>query len=244
MPEESSNGQGLTELVHQNKRESPTRHKTNGKESRANGSEQETDALSKSNSLVTLDTKSSTALERRTQNRQIAAKAFDVAVANDSTVKISLSENARMFGTGRQDSGIALARQVCALVPTAARKPDLQGVKGALSLVQGIGPKDDLEGLLAVQMVGAHNLAMEFLKRASAEGQSPVLIEANVNHATKLMRTFTAQMEALNRHRGKTGQQMVVGNVNVGEGGQAIVGTVSHNGREKDSRRDDPDKVE
>ena len=37
-------------------------------------------------------------------------------------------------------------------------------------------------------------------------------------------------MEALNRNRGKISQQMVVGNVNVSEGGQAIVGSVEHRG--------------
>jgi hypothetical protein len=49
-----------------------------------------------------------------------------------------------------------------------------------------------------------------------------------VNRANKLLRTFTAQMEALNRHRRPVGQQMVVGNVNVNDGGQAIVGPVNH----------------
>lgn len=231
MSDESSKGQGLTDPVHPKKRESPTRHKPNGK--RANGSDQQADALFKQQ------------LQKKTQQTQISAKAFEVEVVDGTTIKLSVYENARMFGTDSQDTGFALAKQVCGLVPTAAGKPDVQSLKGALSLVQGIGPKDELEGLLAAQMVGAHNLAMEFLKRASAEGQSPVLIEATVNLATKLMRTFTAQMEALNRHRGKISQQMVVGNVNVGgEGGQAIVGTVSHNGREKNSKKDDPDKVE
>jgi hypothetical protein len=106
-----------------------------------------------------------------------------------------------------------------------------------------MGPKDELEGLLAVQMIGVHSLSMECLKRASLEGQTTVGIDTNINRATKLLRTFTAQMEALNRHRGKIGQQMVVGNVNVNEGGQAIVGPVSRNGRGKASE-DDADKVE
>ncbi len=70
-----------------------------------------------------------------------------------------------------------------------------------------------------------------------------VVIDANINSATKLLRTFTTQMEALNRHRGKVGQQMVVGNVNVNEGGQAVVGQVSHDGRGKASTEDDADKA-
>ena len=93
-------------------------------------------------------------------------------------------------------------------------------------------------------MIGVHSLAIECLKRASLEGQTTFGMDANINRATKLLRTFTAQMEALNRHRGKVGQQMVVGNVNVNEGGQAIVGPVSHDGRGKASTEDDTDKVE
>ena len=69
-------------------------------------------------------------------------------------------------------------------------------------------------------------------------------IDANINCATKLLRTFATQTEALNRHRGKVGQPMVVGNVNVSEGGQAIVGPVSQGGRGKASTENDADKTE
>lgn len=92
-------------------------------------------------------------------------------------------------------------------------------------------------------MTGVHSLAMQCLKRAS---HSPNLetLDARINRATKLLRKFTTQMETLDRHRGKIGQQMVVENVNVNEGGQAIVGPVSHNGHGKTSAKDDKNKVE
>ncbi len=98
---------------------------------------------------------------------------------------------------------------------------------GALATLRGIAPRDALEGLLAAQMIGVHNLAMECLARALVQGQTSQGIDANVNRAVRLLRTFTAQVEGLNRHRGKVGQPMVVGNVNVNDGGQAIVGTVN-----------------
>jgi hypothetical protein len=87
-----------------------------------------------------------------------------------------------------------------------------------------IAPKDALEGILAVQMVGVHQAAIEFLGRAMVRHTTLRATDANVNRANKLLRTFTAQLEALNRHRGKITQAMVVGNVNVSDGGQAIVG--------------------
>ena len=54
----------------------------------------------------------------------------------------------------------------------------------------------------------------------------------SLSQANRLSRTFAALVEALNRHRGKAGQQTVrVEHVTVNEGGQAIVGTVEQPGR-------------
>jgi hypothetical protein len=46
------------------------------------------------------------------------------------------------------------------------------------------------------------------------------------NLAIKLLRTFTMQVEALHRYRGKGQQKVTVEHVHVNAGGQAIVGTV------------------
>jgi hypothetical protein len=46
----------------------------------------------------------------------------------------------------------------------------------------------------------------------------------------KLLRTFTAQIEALQRHRGKGEQKVTVEHVHVHAGGQAIVGAVTPGG--------------
>ena len=73
-------------------------------------------------------------------------------------------------------------------------------VNDAAALLEGIDPKDAVEAMLAVQMVTAHNAAMRSMRLASVDGQSPQATEANINRATKLMRTYTAQIEALNRH--------------------------------------------
>src|SRR5262249_16939390 len=50
------------------------------------------------------------------------------------------------------------------------------------------------------------------------------------NLAVKLLRTYTMQMEALLRYRGKGEQKMTVEHVHVYQGGQAIVGAVHHGG--------------
>ena len=61
------------------------------------------------------------------------------------------------------------------------------------------------------------------MKDQTADG-----VERNINRATKLMRTFVAQMEALTRYRGKGQQKVTVEHVHVNAGGQAIVGSVTH----------------
>jgi len=71
---------------------------------------------------------------------------------------------------------------------------------------------------------------MEALKRAMIVDQTFEGRVANVNHATKMLRTFTAQMEALKKYRTGGQQKVTVEHVHVNEGGQAIVGNVSQGG--------------
>ena len=101
----------------------------------------------------------------------------------------------------------------------------------ALATLISIAPKDELEGMLAAQMVAAHAASMECYRRAmipeqSFEGRREALAQAN-----KLSRTYATLLEALNRHRGKGQQKVTVEHVHVHAGGQAIVGAVHHGGR-------------
>jgi hypothetical protein len=95
-----------------------------------------------------------------------------------------------------------------------------------VAALHGIKPRDELEGMLAAQLLAAHNAAMECHRRAmlpeqTFQGRSEALSQAN-----KLSRTYATLLEALNRHRGKGQQKVTVEHVHVYEGGQAIVGHV------------------
>ena len=80
-------------------------------------------------------------------------------------------------------------------------------------------------------MIAANNAALMFLSRATIENQHPEAIDTNVLRATRLMRVFREQLEAMQKLKGKSGQQKVtVEHVHVHEGGQAIVGAVSTGG--------------
>ena len=100
-------------------------------------------------------------------------------------------------------------------------------LSAAVAALIGIAPKGELEGMMAAQLIAAHNAAMECYRRAmigeqTFEGRRENLIQAN-----KCSRTYAALLEALNRHRGKGQQKVVVEHVNVHSGGQAVVGNIS-----------------
>lgn len=92
--------------------------------------------------------------------------------------------------------------------------------------IKGIAPKDHIEGMLATQMIATHYAIMGCYIEA-AQSSSHETYQDHLNAANKLTRSFTMQIEALNRYRGKGQQKMTVEHVHVHSGGQAIVGTVS-----------------
>ncbi|MEC5325220.1 hypothetical protein [Aurantimonas sp. A3-2-R12] len=103
-------------------------------------------------------------------------------------------------------------------------------LSATVSALIGIGPKDELEGMMAAQLIAAHNAAMECYRRAMIVEQTYEGRRENLNQANKLSRTYAALLEALNRHRGKGQQKVTVEHVHVHAGGQAVVGTVERPG--------------
>ena len=103
-------------------------------------------------------------------------------------------------------------------------------LQAALAGLMGIAPRDELEGMLAAQMVAAHNASMECFRRAMLNEQTFEGRKENLTQANKLSRTYTMLLDALNRHRGKGQQKVTVEHVHVHAGGQAIVGAVEGGG--------------
>ena len=67
----------------------------------------------------------------------------------------------------------------------------------------GIAPRDELEGMVAAQLLACHNAAMECCRRAMIEEQTFEGRRENLSQANKLSRTYATLLESLNRHRGK-----------------------------------------
>jgi hypothetical protein len=94
----------------------------------------------------------------------------------------------------------------------------------------GIAPKEELEGMMAAQLIAAHNAAMECYRRAMIGEQTFEGRRESLTQANKLSRTYATLLEALNRHRGKGQQKVTVEHVHVHAGGQAMVGMVERSG--------------
>jgi hypothetical protein len=125
-----------------------------------------------------------------------------------------------------------LANQTIQTLWVANSDPDVRAVQYAATTAAlvGIGPQDELEGMMAAQLVAAHNAAMECYRRAMIGEQTPDGRCESLSQANKLSRTYAALIEALNRHRGKGQQKVTVEHVHVHSGGQAIVGNVEGGG--------------
>jgi hypothetical protein len=100
----------------------------------------------------------------------------------------------------------------------------------AAAALAGIRPKDEVEGMLAAQMVAAHSATMECYRRAMLKEQTFEGRHESLKQANRLSRTYTMQMDALSRHRGKGQQRITVEHVHVHAGGQAVVGAVEAGG--------------
>ena len=127
---------------------------------------------------------------------------------------------------------VALLNQV---VMAGCNNEDQQKMSdNTLVAISDIKPKDTIEAMLAAQMLAMHNATMKNLTRANGLLSSRSYKEIELgskafNVANKLVRTYTMQMEALQRYRGKGQQKMVIEHVNVNSGGQAIIGNVETN---------------
>lgn len=143
--------------------------------------------------------------------------------------KVFDAASARAFGTEDEAFSKMLGLQVVNLTPSSG-EVDMVTINGILSALAGIAPRDEVEAMLAAQMVAVHLASVEASRRAFIEGQSFEGRNMNLKHAGQLMRTYTQQMETLKRYRQKAQQTVRVERVYVNEGGQAIVGDVHHTG--------------
>ncbi|UIN35148.1 hypothetical protein [Methylobacterium oryzae] len=135
------------------------------------------------------------------------------------------------FGTASAEFAQNSVGQVAAVMRSRGEaRPDDTSLNAGIGAVSGIAPENEIEAMLAVQMVGTHAVAMEMLTKAKLASTTDQL-ERYGALATKLLRTYTTQIDALSKLRRKGEQTVRVEHVHVYEGGQAIVGNVTQGGR-------------
>jgi hypothetical protein len=100
-------------------------------------------------------------------------------------------------------------------------------MNAALAAIDGTRPENEMAAMLASQMAATHSLAMDMLGR-TRRARTPEQMQAHGALATKLLRTFTAQTEALAKVKRGGEQTVRVEHVHVYPGGRAIVGAVSN----------------
>ena len=109
------------------------------------------------------------------------------------------------------------------------------------ALVQGIGPTNETEAMLATQMAAIHNATMMAARRLNYVDNVEQQDSAS-NMLNKLARTFAIQVETLKKYR-STGEQNILvqhQHVTVNEGGQAIVGNISPGGGATNKKEHQP----
>jgi len=134
--------------------------------------------------------------------------------------------------TGIRDHTIAdrIVCQVAESLLVAAPAVTPETVKSrliqAIGTLSEVGPQNGSEAMLSAQMIAAHEAAIHFTKLGAAQTRLEA-VEVCARQATRFMRVFNEQLEAMQKLKGKTGQQKVtVEHVHVNEGGQAIVGAL------------------
>ena len=99
----------------------------------------------------------------------------------------------------------------------------------ASAMFAELEPRDAIEAMLIAQMTATH-VAMTSLSEKMHDQTTSRILESYERSITRLSRTYLAQMDALKKYRAKAQQTVRVERVSVHEGGQAIVGDVSHTG--------------
>lgn len=107
--------------------------------------------------------------------------------------------------------------------------------KGTIDLYDSLSPNDSIDFMLAGVMVGIHNLTMECVARTGYGFSSSR--EVNLRYSIKGALALAQLAEVYEARHGRGRRLVTVGTVNVEQGGQAIVGNVESQRRQKKTKK-------
>jgi hypothetical protein len=187
--------------------------------------------------------KKATPLERKKNGQKEVAKKDDTKKRITATLSKKNAVQVNMVRNFYPQTGCTTADGAETLVVLSLgaimSDSDAEAAKKADDLLAMMGelkPQDGFEGIMISQMIMVHKQAMAILGQANLEGNRNRrdIQESLISRYVKLMRLYTQQLEALDKHRRGGNQKMTVEHVHVHEGGQAIVGNVNQGGGGKD----------
>lgn len=153
---------------------------------------------------------------------------------SDTGAKVGETKDASPYALSMLNDLMSLALASETLTPGPL---NAERVNAMIQQMSAFDPADELEGMIALQAVAMHRATMDSARRGLAATRADHRA-LYLGQANKCSRTFAALLEQLNRHRGKTTtQRVIVENVNVAAGGQAVVGAVAGGGTSNKSRK-------
>jgi hypothetical protein len=189
-----------------------------------------TKAESKANLPATRDERDTRLAEETKAGRRLQKVAVE-----DGSLVLQGSDEAQQrvqegFGSESREFQTYCLNHLVNILPESGAASDLtMPVNAAVEMLRAINPRNELEAMLAVQMVASNHMALMATRRVN-NAQTIESRQMNGNLATKFSRTFIAQLETLDRHR--RGGKQIVEHVHVNAGGQAVIaGTVNTGGR-------------
>lgn len=159
-------------------------------------------------------------------------KKWTIAIPGNGEDKPSLEQYYGIMKklTGTHDN--ELAESICRSAVEAMPKADEndQHINTVYQALADFEPKDAIEAKLCLQSTTLYAQGMQYLSKAE-RANMPQTADMFMRFAVKLLRLHNETIEALNRHRRKGEQKVVVQHVNVENGGKAIVGNLIAEGR-------------
>jgi len=155
-----------------------------------------------------------------------AGNAVMSAAAPEETGPSTLAEADAMALSGSRSELFAdrLVQQValCQWLPADEADRDYRTAT-VMAALKELAPRNAMEGMLAGQMVAAHNAGLELMRQAFRNGQEMKTIEAFLRQGMRAMALFARQSELMTRQRGRQRQSLRIEHEQVREDGRVSV---------------------
>src|SRR5262245_11056610 len=131
-----------------------------------------------------------------------------------------------LSGTANPRFAERLAYQVatCQWLPSEfAAQQHAEQATSAIAALKELAPANAVEGMLATQMVAAHNASLDLLQRAMADSQPERAVAERTRQYARLSEGFLKQLDRFVRQRGRQRQTIRIEHVRVVENGTVTV---------------------